>query len=255
MCDKNMRNIKITIEFDGTNYAGWQFQPGLPNIQNEIEQALFKLVQQKTNVTGAGRTDAGVHATGMIANFFTESKFAVDIFYKGINRFLPPDIRILDAAEVDLGFNARFAAKFRKYRYSISTKRHALNRLYSTYVKYRLDFDALQAASRELVGIHDFRSFCCTRVELPHYLCHVFALNWHRKPDEWVLEIVANRFLHNMVRIIVGTLINVGRAKISPTDLKAILAGRDRRLAGLTAPPQGLTLVEVGYEEYPVSDS
>ena len=249
-----MRNIKITIEFDGTNYAGWQFQPGLPTVQNEIEQALFKLVQQKTNVIGAGRTDSGVHATGMVANFLTERDFAIDIFDKGINRFLPPDIRILDAAEVDLGFNARFAAKFRRYQYSISMKRHALNRLYSTYVKYSLDFDAIQAASRELVGIHDFRSFCCSRVDLPHYLCHVFALTWQQKPDEWILEIVANRFLHNMVRIIVGTLIDVGRGKISPMDIREILANKDRRVAGLTAPPQGLTLVEVGYSDKLTSD-
>jgi tRNA pseudouridine38-40 synthase len=249
------RNIKITIEFDGTHYCGWQFQPELPTVQNEVEKALFKLVQQPTGVTGAGRTDSGVHATGMVANFLTESCFETGIFLKGLNRFLPLDIRILDAAEVDLDFNARFAAKFRRYEYSISTKKHALNRLYSTFIKYRLDFEAMQVASQYFLGEHDFRSFCSIQADVPHYFSRVFALIWHPKKDEWVMEIVANRFLHNMVRIIVGTLIDVGRGKISPEKIKEILAAKDRQLAGLTAPPQGLTLVEVGYADFYQSKS
>lgn len=250
-----MRNIRLKIEFDGTNYAGWQFQPAFPTVQHEIEKAVFKLVQRKTNVIGAGRTDSGVHATGMVANFLTESEFTTDIFYKGINRFLPPDIRILDVAEVDLNFNARFAAKYRRYQYSISTKKHALNRLYSTYFKYKLDFDAIQAASQYLVGKQNFRSFCCSRSELPHYVCHVYALTWQQNRDEWRMEIVANRFLHNMVRIIVGTLIDVGRGKISSTHIREILDARDRRCAGVTAPPHGLFLVEVGYKDFLVSNA
>jgi len=249
------RNIKITIEYDGTNYCGWQFQPGLPTVQHEIEKALFKLVQHETDVIGAGRTDTGVHATGMVANFLTESRFQTDIFMKGLNRFLPLDIRILDAAEVGLEFNARFSAKYRRYQYSISTKKHALNRLYSTYIKYPLDFDAMRTASQYFLGEYDYQSFCSAQTDLPHYLSDVMSLSWQQNHDEWIMEIVANRFLHNMVRIIVGTLIDIGRGKIPPEAIIEIRAAKDRRRAGLTAPAHGLRLVEVGYSDFIKSET
>ena len=242
-----MRNIKITIEFDGTNYCGWQIQPGLPTIQGELEKALQKLVQQKTAVIGAGRTDSGVHALAHIANFKTESPFPPEVFLRGLNRFLPLDIRIMRVAEVPLDFNSRFSAKYRKYRYSIATQRRAVNRLYSWYCKYPLNFEAMQQASNALLGVHDFQAFAKATPDLPHYRCEIISVDWEQNHSELIFEIKANRFLHNMVRIIVGTLVDIGRGHLPPDAMTEIIASEDRNRAGRTVPATGLFLVEVGY--------
>jgi tRNA pseudouridine38-40 synthase len=246
-----MRNIKLTIEYDGTRYHGWQIQPGRLTIQGEIEAALFKVVQARVVLIGAGRTDSGVHAIGQVANFRTTSQHALPIFEKALNRFLPLDIRILEVAEVAPEFHARFDAIYRRYRFVIATKRHALNRHYAWYCKYPLDLMAIRAAAAFFLGQHDFRSFCAGDPGLPHYRCQVTQMQWEIRPDEIHLEIQANRFLHHTVRIMVGTLIAVGRGKIPPTAIPEILAARDRTRAGKTIPPQGLYLLEVGYSNQP----
>lgn len=242
-----MRNIKITIEFDGTNYCGWQVQPGLPTIQGELEKALQKLVQQKTAIVGAGRTDSGVHALAHIANFKTESAFPPEVYLRGMNRFLPPDIRIMHSEEVSLDFNSRFSAKYRQYRYFIATQRRAVNRLYAWYCKYPLNFEAMEQASQAFLGIHDFHAFARETPDLKHYCCDIISINWEQKQNELIFEIKANRFLHNMVRIIVGTLVDVGRGQLAPDAIPEIIASEDRNQAGTTVPATGLFLVEVGY--------
>ncbi len=248
-----MRNIKLTIEYDGTRYHGWQTQPGRLTIQGAIEAALLKLVQERVVLIGAGRTDSGVHALGQVANFRTTSAHALPIFEKALNRFLPLDIRILDVAEVAPEFNARFDALYRRYRFVMATKRHALNRHYAWFCKYPLDLVAIRAASEFFLGEHDFRSFCAGDPGLPHYRCQITQMQWETRPDEIHLEIQANRFLHHTVRIIVGTLVAVGRGKIPPTAIPEILAARDRTRAGKTVPPQGLSLIEVGYSNQPAT--
>ncbi len=242
-----MRNIKLIIEYDGTNYHGWQFQPERRTVQSELEKALLQLTQEQVKLYCAGRTDTGVHALGNVVNFNTESKLALTIFEKGLNRFLPLDIRIIKAEEVAADFHARFSAKYRKYRYVISPIRHAIGRRYQWYCRYQLNFELIQQASQYLIGEHDFQAFSKADPQQPHYLSDVVALTWEQKDDCFVMEITANRFLHNMVRIIVGTMVEVGRGNLNPEQIPEILASRNRKLAGKTVPPNGLILVEVGY--------
>lgn len=242
-----MRNIKLILEYDGTNYHGWQLQSVGKTIQSELEKALLKLTQEQVKIFCAGRTDTGVHALGNVVNFKTESQLDITIFEKGLNRFLPQDIRVMKAEEVSFDFHARFSAKYRKYRYVISNKRHAIERNYQWYCRYPLDFKSIQQASQYLIGEHDFQAFSKADPEQPHYLSDVMALTWEQLGDRFIMEITANRFLHNMVRIIVGTMVEVGRGKLEPERIPEILASRDRRLAGKTVPPNGLILVEVGY--------
>ncbi|MBN2089991.1 tRNA pseudouridine(38-40) synthase TruA [candidate division KSB1 bacterium] len=242
-----MRNIKLIIEYDGTNYHGWQFQPEYKTIQSELEKALLKLTQQPVKLYCAGRTDTGVHALGNVVNFNTESKLALTIFEKGLNRFLPPDIRVMKAEEVPVDFHARYSAKYRRYRYVISTKRHAIERNFQWYCRYPINFELIRQASQYLIGTHDFQAFSKADPQKPNYLCNVRALTWEQRENRLIMEITANRFLHNMVRIIVGTMVEVSRGNLKPEQIPEILASRNRRLAGKTVPPNGLILLEVGY--------
>lgn len=242
-----MRNIKLTIEYEGTNYHGWQFQPEFNSIQAEVEQAIFQMTQQRVSVTCAGRTDAGVHAIGQVANFHTESRFPTDILRKGLNHFLPDDIAIRQAEEVPEKFNARFSAKYRRYRYVIATTKRVFNRKFSGYCKYKLNLETMYEASQYLVGEHDFRAFSRINPDLSHYLCDVHWLSLKEMGDEIWMEIKANRFLHNMVRIITGTLVEVGRGNLTSSEIPKILNSGDRRAAGKTFPAKGLFFMEVGY--------
>lgn len=242
-----IRNIKLIIEYDGTHFCGWQYQPNLRTVQNEIEKALQKLLQHATRIIGAGRTDSGVHALGQVACFKTEKTYTLTIIEKALNRFLPLDIRILGVEEVPLSFNPRFAAIKRHYRYQIVKKRHAINRWYAWYCKTPLDLEKMKSAARLLVGEHDFRSFCKENLEANHYRCTVDSITWSAINDMIWMEIVANRFLHNMVRIIMGTMVDVGRGVLTENDIQKILEKRDRNSAGPTLPAKGLFLVEVIY--------
>jgi tRNA pseudouridine38-40 synthase len=242
-----MRNIKLTIEYDGTNYHGWQFQPEFNSIQAEVEQAIYKLTQQSVSLTCAGRTDAGVHAIGQVANFQIDTRFTPDIIKKALNFFLPDDIAIRQVEVVPEKFSARFSANYRKYRYVIATTKRVFNRNYSGYCKYRVNLERMHQAAQYLVGEHDFRAFCRVDPDLPHYLCEIHYVIIKKVGDEIWLEFKANRFLHNMVRIITGTLIEVGRGMISPDEIVKIIDSKDRRAAGKTYPARGLFLMEVGY--------
>lgn len=242
-----MRNIRLTLEYDGTNFCGWQLQPKVRTVQGELESSLKKLLQEKVRIIGSGRTDVGVHALGQVANFHTKSQLSPDSIHKGLNSLLPEDVIVLKTEEVPLEFHARFDAKKRMYRYVISRRKRAIGRFYCWYVDYDLDLVQMQRASELLIGERDFKSFCQADVEVKHYKCKVESTSWREKAEELIFEITANRFLHGMVRTIVGTLIDVGWGKISPLAFEKIIEARDRRAAGRTAPAKGLFLVRVWY--------
>jgi tRNA pseudouridine38-40 synthase len=243
-----MRNIKLIIEYDGTDFCGWQCQPNVPTVQGEIERSLSQITQQKVKLTPAGRTDAGVHAVGQVANFKTESDLPVQAFVRGGNAKLPHSIRLKSAKEVAMDFNSRYNAKSREYRYQIHNQPIALGRQYSCYVSKKLVVEKMNEACEYLIGINDFEAFCQTGARLDHYRCNVILAEWKKNKNGLTFEIKSNRFVHNMVRIIVGTCLMVGREKINPAKVLSILNSKDRTKAGSTVPPHGLCLVKVEYD-------
>jgi tRNA pseudouridine38-40 synthase len=242
-----LRNIKLEIEYDGTDFYGWQVQPKLRTIQGEIEAKLNTILQKKVNLIGAGRTDMGVHALRQVANFKTESELESDAILRGLNGLLPDDIVIGKVEEVDLDFNARYSAKSRAYHYRINLSRTAILRKYMWVVSYPLHFEALQQATREIQGEHDFSSFCVAESTKENNVCNVIHCDWEKSGEELIFKIEADRFLHTMVRSLVGTLVEVGRGYFSVSDFVNIMQVKDRKKAGPTAPAHGLYLVEVKY--------
>ena len=242
-----MRNIKLKIEYDGTDFCGWQIQVDDRTVQAAVERSLSMLTDSPVRLTVAGRTDSGVHALAQVANFKTSSQLPLDVFVRGGNSRLPHDVRILSAEEVSDDFNARYAAKSRLYEYVISTRQKAIDRHYSWYYWNPLNVDAMKAACAEILGTRDFKSFCQAKAEVDHYLCSVRHAFWRETQDELIFQVCANRFLHNMVRILVGTMVEIGDEKLQSSSISEILAARDRAAAGATAPPQGLRLVEIEY--------
>ena len=242
-----MRNIKLTLEYDGTKFFGWQYQPDARTVQGEIERSLKQLLQEEVSLIGSGRTDAGVHAFAQVANFHTANPLDTQKIRSGLNALLPHDVVVHEVEEVEADFHARYSAKAREYRYVISKVMRAVGRQYSWFFPEALDVTLMQRASQVLVGEHDFSSFCQTDFEGNHYLCTLERIQWTEFKDEIVLEVVANRFLHNMVRIIVGTMIDVGRGKVPSGQVQTIRDARDRRTAGRTVPAHGLFLVRVIY--------
>ncbi len=243
------RNIKITIEYDGTDYFGWQRQPNRATVQQRVEEAIEAVTQARTHVNASGRTDTGVHALGQVANFRTESAIPIEKFPLALNANLPRDIAVLAAEQAAPDFHARFDAKSKTYRYTILNQaiRSPLRERYATRVRPRLDVSRMQAAAAHLMGEHDFAAFqseagsgrSSVRTILRAEIVHV----------EPIIEfwIEANGFVYNMVRAIVGTLIPVGQGKLTPDEFAAILESADRDRAGATAPPQGLCLMHVKY--------
>jgi len=210
---------------------------------------LERLLQEKVRLISAGRTDSGVHALGQVANFHLQkSELAVRSIKNGLNSLLPEDIFVHEACEVEPKFNARFDAKSRVYRYRITQKFSPLSRRTAWFVPYRLDLNAIREASQYLLGRQDFTSFSTTRNSPLSRVSTIIDLDWQDQGEEIFLEIKADRFLPQMVRIIVGTMVEVGRGKLKVQDIQGILASRNRRLAGPTAPPQGLCLLKVNYE-------
>ncbi len=245
-----MRNIKLVIEYDGTNYHGWQVQPNGLTVQEVIEEKIQIMTRQRVRLTGSGRTDAGVHALGQVANFFTHSAIPVEGFQKGLNSLLPLDIVVQSAEEVDLQFHAQYGAKRKTDRYVILHRPvpSALFRNYSWRVSGSLDVPAMEEASRLLRGKQDFTSFRGADADTEDPVREVFQAGWSRKNSDFLhFTIEADGFLKHMVRNIVGTLVDVGKGERSPEQFGQVLRARDRRRAGMTAPPQGLFLVEVKY--------
>jgi tRNA pseudouridine38-40 synthase len=245
-----MPNFKLTIEYDGTAYSGWQRQAQEPTVQAEIERALGRMTRSNITLTGAGRTDAGVHALGQVANFLSETRLTPEELLKGLNSLLPPDIAIRDCCRVPEDFHARFAARSKRYQYRILNRaaRAAVGRDYAWFIHRELDIRAMERAAGHLIGRQDFKAFESAGSPRAHTERHVMHASWMEGKDRRLtFRIEADGFLRGMVRNIVGTLVAVGLGKLQPQEMRAILASRDRRRAGATAPARGLFLVEVHY--------
>lgn len=241
------RNIKLTLEYDGTGYHGWQQQPNHRTIQAEVQSAVRALIQEEPVLIASGRTDSGVHALGQVVNFKSQTGLELRSIRDGLNCYLPSDIRVILVDDVPDSFHARFDAKGRRYRYFISRRIKAVGRQYAWFSKYDLTVSKMREASEHLLGTKAFTAFSKKNVEEKHYLCDVRHIQWMEQDDNLIMDIVANRFLHHMVRIIVGTLVEVGRGRYSPKDVQDILASGDRRRVGAVVPPHGLFLVDVSY--------
>jgi tRNA pseudouridine38-40 synthase len=245
-----VRNIKLTIEYDGGAYHGWQIQPGVRTIQGVIREHIAQITQRKVNLIGAGRTDAGVHALAQVANFKTESTIDLLPLQRGLNSLLPPDIVVKGLEEIEEGFHARFSARSKVYEYHILNQPYpsALMRDYAWFIHNELDLPSMRKCGKLLIGSHDFSSFRASGDESRHSMREVIRLEIERREGNLIVVVIeANAFLREMVRSIVGTLVDVGRGKTSFAEFKDIFGAHDRRRAGMTAPAHGLFLVEVKY--------
>jgi tRNA pseudouridine38-40 synthase len=244
-------NIKLTIEYDGTDYCGWQAQPNGRAIQDVIEQGLEKILGAKIRLAASGRTDAGVHALGQVANFTHDGKFDLWRLQRGLNGVTPNDIVIRQIDVVPDFFDARRDARARAYQYRIWNHRWppAIQRRFSWHVHDALNVSAMRDALRYLEGEHDFASFQAAGCDAAHSVRKIFRNSLTRQEDLLLYDVEANAFLRHMVRNIVGTLVEVGRGERSADSFAALLEAKDRMQAGPTAPPQGLFLMEVRYEE------
>jgi tRNA pseudouridine38-40 synthase len=242
-----MRTLKLVLEYDGTAFVGWQFQANGRSVQQEINRVLDQVLQEPITLTGAGRTDSGVHARGQVASLRTSNAMSTGSLLAALNGMLPDEIRIRSVEEVPEDFHARFSARERTYRYCIGLFPVAIGRQYRWYVRYDLNLELMNRVAAEVVGEHDFTSFCKNNAEVNHHRCTVHRSFWDQTPGTLTYEICANRFLHGMVRALVGTMVDIGRGFTPYADFAAILEAKDRRRAGLAAPPQGLFLEEVTY--------
>ncbi|WP_026073765.1 tRNA pseudouridine(38-40) synthase TruA [Acetivibrio cellulolyticus] len=245
-----MKNVKLIIEYDGTNYHGWQSQSNAKTVQETVEKAIYGLTGEVININGSSRTDQGVHAYGQVANFFTKSNIPHDRFSYALNRMLPEDIIIRKSEEVSMDFHARYCAKGKKYRYLIynSSFPSAIFRNRSYHVSHNLDMDSMKKAIPFFKGTHDFSAFKATGSSVKTSVRTIFDVNLSRAEDNIWFEVSGDGFLYNMVRIMVGTLVDVGMGRIKAEEIPGIIESCDRKRAGRTAPPQGLYLVEVYYE-------
>ena len=247
-----MKRIKLVVAYDGTNYCGWQVQPNGMTVEEMLNQTITKVMGTTTKVVGASRTDSGVHALGNVAVFDTECTIPGERVKHALNQHLPEDIRIIDSDEVAAGFHPRFCETAKTYEYAILTGKSP----YPTYrhthyfVSYALNTNDMRKAAEYIVGTHDFTSFCSSKSEVEDRVRTIYSLDIveeGRDNAQIKFIIKGNGFLYNMVRIIVGTLIDVGRGLIRPEDVEQILEAKDRTKAGATAPAQGLCLVEIKY--------
>ncbi|MBI2618839.1 MAG: tRNA pseudouridine(38-40) synthase TruA [Ignavibacteriales bacterium] len=242
-----MRTVKLLLEYDGTDFVGWQYQTNGRSVQGILEQALSDLLQESVRVTGAGRTDSGVHARGQVAHFKTNAVMKPRELYRGLNGLLPEDVVVRWVDDVDEAFHARYSAKGRRYCYYVSQAPVALNRKQRWFVGHPLDLAAMQRCADAIVGEHDFQAFCKVESNVDHYRCVIQTSRWVRNGDDVTFEIVGNRFLHGMVRALVGTMVEIGRGYRGVGDFPVIMESRDRTQAGMSAPAQGLVLEEVLY--------
>ncbi len=243
-----MRTIKLTIEYDGTQYLGWQIQPKGSTLQGILEDRLLSLTGEKVHLIGSGRTDAGVHAMGQVAHFKTKSQLDVQTIQRALNSLLPSDIVIQEVEEMDEDFHARKQAKSKIYEYRILNRniRSVFHRDYVWHIPQRLNLKEMKKVARSLVGEHDFSSFQSVGSPKRTAVRKVARAEWKRGPGGLLLfEIEANGFLKQMVRAIVGTLVEVGKGKMTLEEFQKILDSKDRKKAGPTAPAHGLFLKEV----------
>lgn len=242
-----MPNIKLILEYDGSNFCGWQYQPKRRTVQSEVQRALKILLKEEVGLHVAGRTDAGVHALNQVANFRTLVAVEPQRLPRKLNGILPRDVVVKQAEFVPEAFHARYDAVSRQYLYVLSRHPVAVGRGYAYFCKFPLAVEAMQAAAQHLLGEHNFRAFCASNTEDPHYLSRVEMVQWEDSGEKILVRLRANRFLRSMVRIIIGTLIEVGRGALPADEVAAILANQKRVQAGATAPPHGLFLERVYY--------
>jgi tRNA pseudouridine38-40 synthase len=245
-----MRTIRMTIAYVGTTFAGWQIQPGRPTIQGAIEAALARILGERPRLAGAGRTDAGVHALGQVASFETERAIPVDGLRSALNARLPETIRVMAAADAPAGFHARSDARAKDYTYRMSRAAVVPPFVapFVTPVRGRLEVAAMREAAGRFLGRHDFTSFCPADCAIEDRRRRIESSDIEEAGDEVVYTVRGEGFLRHMVRTIAGTLVEVGRGRIRPAEIDAILEARDRRRAGPCAPARGLVLVRVLYD-------
>ena len=238
----------MTLSYDGTRFHGWQVQPNGISVQGELQRGLSLLLREDVQITGAGRTDAGVHAKMMVAHFDTEKEIDCQQLAYKLNKLLPQDIAIQKVEPVSNELHARFSATSRTYYYYIHTEKSPFERHYSCELHYPLDFAKMNEAAGILMEYEDFGAFCKSHADVKTTLCKVTAAQWHQmSPSTWYFEISANRFLRNMVRAVVGTLIEVGRGRMSIDDFRKVIEGKRRTEAGESMPGNALFLVRIEY--------
>jgi tRNA pseudouridine38-40 synthase len=243
-----MKNYKLSIEYDGTDFHGWQIQPEVRTVQGEIETALGEVFGGPTSVAGCCRTDAGVHALGFVGSFHADTRLSPDQIRGALGGKLPDDVVVRKAELAGADFHARHSCVARRYLYKITTERPAVFRRFLAFSKYELDVDRMAAGARALAGEHDFTSFAPAKMdEEASPLCTVLEATMSREGSVIRFDIKADRFLHHMVRNIVGTLMEVGRGRFEPERMGEIMCKKDRRAAGPTAPACGLVLMEAYY--------
>lgn len=244
-----MRNIKLTVSYDGTNYHGWQCQPDRETVQETLQKVIQKIVNHEVKVIGGARTDSGVHAMGQVANFFTEKTISVENLKKGLNSLLPKDIRILNAEEVHNEFHSRYSAKSKTYVYTILNAPFdsPFFYRYTWHVPFYLDTERMNRAIKEIIGVHDFSAFKKKNEFYKSNVREVLRAGVKRRKDFVYILIEATGFLRYMVRNIAGTLFLIGIGKIKEEAIKEILESKDRDMAGQTAPAKGLFLKEIKY--------
>ena len=248
-----MRRIKLTVAYDGTNYCGWQVQPNGITIEEVLNKAICTLTGEEIAVIGASRTDSGVHAMGNIAVFDTGSRIPAERFSYALNQRLPEDIVVTKSEEVSLDWHPRYQNSLKTYEYHILNTKTPVptKRLYNCFVSFDLDVNRMRQGAQYLLGEHDFAAFCCIRTNAKTTVRTVTDLQIQQnplKPEEITIRITGNGFLYNMVRIIAGVLICVGRGFYEPEKVLELLEGRERKKEAVTAPPQGLCLMEIVYE-------
>ena len=242
--------IKLTVEYDGTEYCGWQIQPNGITVQERLNQAVKAITGEDVTVTGSGRTDSGVHAEGQVAHFETASKIPAERFAPALNSALPSDIRVIKSEEAEADFHARFCAKKKTYCYKMylsETLRPLLDR-YCAHLPYPVDLVSMKECAKLFVGTHDFRAFMASGSEVKDTVRTIYSIKITKRGSDIDIKVSGNGFLYNMVRIIVGTLVGVSYGKITTQDIKTALLTGERKKVGKTMPPQGLCLYSVSYK-------
>jgi tRNA pseudouridine38-40 synthase len=245
-----MKNIKLILEYDGTNYAGWQRQKNAVTVQQTLEDTIEKLTGEKVETVGSSRTDSGVHARGFVCNFLTSSSIPTSSFREAINSKLPRDITVICSEEVPTEFHSRYSSTGKKYSYTILNRVQppAIGRNYVYHYKHQLDVEAMKKACNYFIGTHDFSAFRSTGSSVKTSTRTITNAVVAKDSNKIIFYVEADGFLYNMVRIIVGTLIEVGTGKLDPENIKNIIDSKDRKKAGKTAPANGLCLEEVFYK-------
>lgn len=245
-----MKRVKLVVAYDGTNYCGWQIQPNAITVEKVLNDALTKLLGTPIRIIGASRTDSGVHAQGNVAVFDTDSTIPGERFAYALNRLLPEDVAVQESQEVAPDFHPRHCDTRKTYEYKILNTRlpMPLKRIDTYFYPYDLDVEAMEKAGAYLVGEHDFKSFCSVKTQTETTVRTIYSIHVSKSSNQVVtIQVRGNGFLYNMVRIIAGTLIQVGSKRMTPEKVGEMLDSCDRTVAGPTAPPQGLTLVQIEY--------